>query len=69
MYIVSPLIRYFCEKAKMSRNCDDERESFMRRRFPTSGFNPHPHVLFRHPRTLTGVSTLTQMVSDLSTLG
>ena len=56
----------------MQRNCDDERETFMRKRIPPSGIHPRPHMLFRHPTTLVGVATMTQMVSEfdlLSSLG
>ena len=52
----------------MQRNCDDEIDIFMGQRIPPSGFNPRPHMLFRHPRTLIGVATMTQMVSDLTSL-
>ena len=40
----------------MQRNCDDERETFMRQRIPPSGFNPRSNMLFRYPRTLIGVA-------------
>ena len=53
----------------MQRNCDDERETFMRQRFPSSGFNFRPHTVFHNPRRLIGVAILTQMVSDLTSIG
>ena len=41
----------------MQRNGDDEKETFMRQRNPPSAFNPRPHMLFRHPRTLIRLET------------